>query len=176
MRYAPRQSRAGRGPLKNCGGETQRHHNRWRPPTGFPLRGRSRGVGHRADAAALLRRLKAAGSRAAEARAALVRDRRAAPLMEPLLPALMCAIQTWGAGTASLRVVHDEQSALTPWRVAEMGARLAAQPSGGHLESVHRATHERCGFQCRRWRVVAAGLCYAVTDDALTRPYPISRD
>ena len=58
--------------------------------------------------------------------------------MEPLLPALMCAIQTWGARTSLLRVVHDEQSALTPWRVAEMGARLAAQPSGGRLESVQR--------------------------------------
>ena len=58
--------------------------------------------------------------------------------MEPLLPALMWAIQTWGARTDSLTVVHDEQSALTPWRIAEMGARLAAQPSGGRLESVHR--------------------------------------
>ena len=58
--------------------------------------------------------------------------------MEPLLPALMCAIQSWAARTDVLTVVHDEQSALTPWRTAEMGARLAAQPSGGRLESVHR--------------------------------------
>ena len=58
--------------------------------------------------------------------------------MEPLLPALSCAIQSWGARTESLTVVHDEQSALTPWRVAEMAARLAAQPSGGRLESLVR--------------------------------------
>ena len=41
-------------------------------------------------------------------------------------------------GRRSLTVVHDEQSALTPWRVAEMGDRLAAPPSDGHLESVRR--------------------------------------
>jgi hypothetical protein len=119
-----------------------RTNNRWLPPDPLPRFAKSvEGVlAAEPDpaAAALLRRLQSAGSRAAEARAALVRDRRAAPLMEPLLAALMCAIQTWGARTDSLRVIHDEQSALTPWRVAEMGARLAAQPSGAQLESVDR--------------------------------------
>ena len=119
-----------------------RTNNRWLPPDPLP-RFAAAVEGLLAtepdpEAASVLGRLHAAGPRAAEARAALVRDRRAAPLMEPLLPALMCAIQTWGARTDVLTVVHDEQSALTPWRIAEMGARLAAQPSGGHLESVHR--------------------------------------
>ena len=119
-----------------------RTNNRWLPPDPLPRFVESvEGVlatEPDPDAVALLQRLQAAGPRAVEVRAALVRDRRAAPLMEPLLPALMCAIEAWGARTDSLRVVHDEQSALTPWRMAEMGARLAAQPPGGHLESVQR--------------------------------------
>ena len=86
----------------------------------------------------VLRRLYAARFRAEEVRKAFTQDRHAAPLMEPLLPALMCAIQSWGAQTDSLTVVHDEQSALTRWRVAEMAARLAAQPSSGRLVSLQR--------------------------------------
>jgi hypothetical protein len=119
-----------------------RTRNRWLPPDPVP---RFAGAVEALlattpdpEVAAVLARLRAAGRRAAEVRAALERDRRAAPLMEPLLPALMCAIQTWGSRTDRLTVVHDEQSGLTPWRIAEMAARLAAQPSGGRLESVHR--------------------------------------
>ena len=119
-----------------------RTNNRWLPPDPLPRFAASvEGVlatEPEPEVASVLGRLHAAGFRAAEARAALGRDRRAAPLMEPLLPALMCAIQAWGARTDSLTVVHDEQSALTPWRIAEMGARLAAEPSSGHLDALRR--------------------------------------
>ncbi len=111
-----------------------RTHNRWLPPDPLPrfaaaIDGLS-ATGPESEVAAVLERLRAAEGRAAEVRAALERDRRAAPMMEPLVPALMRAIQVWGARTDRLTVVHDEQSALTPWRIAEMGERLAAQPSG----------------------------------------------
>ena len=131
------------------------------------------------EAASVLGQLLAAGSRAAEARAALVRDRRAAPLMEPLLPALMRAIQAWGARTESLTVVHDEQSALTPWRVAEMGARLAAQPSGGRLESVHRVDSrddprvqvaDLLAGLGRRWAAATLASRTDAADPGRTRP------
>jgi hypothetical protein len=119
-----------------------RTHNRWLPPDPLPRFADSVGsvlaTEPETEASSVLTRLLAAGGRAAEVRAALVADRRAAPLMEPLLPALMRAIEAWGARTDSLTVIHDEQSALTPWRIAEMGARLAATPAGGQLESVQR--------------------------------------
>jgi hypothetical protein len=119
-----------------------RTHNRWLPPNPLPCFADAvasvLATEPESEAAAVLARLRAADGRAAEVRAALEEDRRAAPLMEPLLPALMRAIEAWGARTDSLTVIHDEQSALTPWRVAEMGARLAASPAGGRLESVQR--------------------------------------
>jgi hypothetical protein len=160
-----------------------RTNNRWLPPDPLPRFAESvEGVlatEPDPDAAALLQRLQAAGPRAADVRAALVRDRRAAPLMEPLLPALMCAIEAWGARTDSLRVVHDEQSALTPWRMAEMGARLAGQPSGGHLESVQRVdSREDARVQVadllaglgRRWAAAMLASRNDATAGGRTRP------
>jgi hypothetical protein len=160
-----------------------RTNNRWLPPDPLPRFAESvEGVlatEPEPDAAALLQRLQSAGPRAAEARAALVLDRRAAPLMEPLLPALMCAIQAWAARTSSLRVVHDEQSALTPWRMAEMGARLAMQPSGGRLESVQRVdSREDARVQVadllaglgRRWAAAMLSSRNDATAGGRTRP------
>jgi hypothetical protein len=47
------------------------------------------------------------------------------PPLEPLVPALAETILFWSAGGRSVSVVHDEQSALTPGRVARLGAFLA---------------------------------------------------
>ncbi|GAA1161171.1 hypothetical protein GCM10009630_69350 [Kribbella jejuensis] len=49
------------------------------------------------------------------------------PPLEPLVPALAATVLHWSAGGRSLAVVHDEQSALTPGRVARLGAFLAAR-------------------------------------------------
>jgi hypothetical protein len=160
-----------------------RTNNRWLPPDPMPRFAASvEGVlasEREPEAASVLNQLHAAGSRAAEARAALVRDRRAAPLMEPLLPALMCAIQAWGARTDSLTVVHDEQSALTQWRVAEMGARLAAAPSGGHLEAVRRVdSRDDARVQVadllaglgRRWAAATLAIRTEAADPGRTPP------
>jgi hypothetical protein len=54
--------------------------------------------------------------------------------MEPLLPALDRAVATWGADGRDLVVVHDEQSVLTPWRMAEIGQRLDRAHPGHTLE------------------------------------------
>ena len=160
-----------------------RTNNRWLPPDPLPRFAEAveglLATEPDPEAAYVLGQLLTAGSRAAEARAALVRDRRAAPLMEPLLPALMRAIQTWGARTEVLTVVHDEQSALTPWRVAEMGARLAAQPSGGRLESVHRVdSRDDARVQVadllaglgRRWAAATLASRTDAADPGRTRP------
>lgn len=76
-------------------------------------------------------RLRSAGPELRTIRTALSEDPRRAPLLEPLLPAVSRAVLGWGAEHPVLVVVHDEQSALTPWRVAEMQQqRVRARP--GH--------------------------------------------
>ncbi len=51
------------------------------------------------------------------------------PPLEPLVPALAETLLFWSAGVRSVAVVHDEQSALTPGRVARLGAFLAGAVS-----------------------------------------------
>ncbi|HYI53439.1 MAG TPA: hypothetical protein VEX57_05705 [Microlunatus sp.] len=84
-----------------------------------------------------LLRLRAAAGRARALRRSLEVDSRRPPLLEPLLPALTRCVLGWGAAHRSLVVVHDEQSALTPWRIAEMARRLdGAHP--GHVLDLRR--------------------------------------
>jgi len=85
-----------------------------------------------------LRRLQASADRAGAVRRWLEADSRRPPLLEPLLPALTHAVLWWGADHPTLVVVHDEQSALTRWRLAEIGARLADHHPGHtfHLDRV----------------------------------------
>lgn len=75
----------------------------------------------------VFRRLRADAGRVRAVRRALVADPHRSPLLEPLLPALDRAIEVWGAAEPRLVVVHDEQSALTTWRVSAMAARLASR-------------------------------------------------
>lgn len=56
------------------------------------------------------------------------------PLVGPLIPALTHAVLAWGAQHRDLVVVHDEQSALTPWRMAEIGRRLDRRHPGHTVE------------------------------------------
>ena len=81
-----------------------------------------------------LLRLRAAAGRARAVRRSAESDARRPPLMEPLLPALDRAVATWGADRQDLVVVHDEQSVLTPWRMTEIGHRLARAHPGHTLE------------------------------------------
>ena len=76
-------------------------------------------------------------------RAAHLENPKLTPLMEPLLPALNCAVDHWGSQAQTLAVVHDEQSALTPERVAEISAAFAAQHPGQRLTSVRFADSSR---------------------------------
>jgi len=58
-------------------------------------------------------------------------DRAIPPPLEPLVPALAETVLFWSAGGRSVEVVHDEQSALTWYRVDRLRSFLAeyAQPS-----------------------------------------------
>lgn len=57
------------------------------------------------------------------------------PPWEPLVPALAETVLYWSGGRRSVAVVHDEQSALTPGRVARLAAFLAEQVEPAPLRS-----------------------------------------
>ncbi len=59
------------------------------------------------------------------------------PLTEPLLPALRWAVHHWSS-QGDVHVVHDEQSLLTPARVAAIADELAVSRSGRRLTGLVR--------------------------------------
>jgi hypothetical protein len=65
------------------------------------------------------------------------------PLMEPLLPAVNDAVHHWGSRAQSLSVVHDEQSALTPERIAEIATTYARGRTGHRLSEVRLVDSSR---------------------------------
>jgi Protein of unknown function (DUF3800) len=69
-------------------------------------------------------------------RESYLRNPKLTPLMEPLLPALNRAVQVWGSQVASLSVVHDEQSALTAERIADIATAYAESQPGHQLTDV----------------------------------------
>ena len=69
-------------------------------------------------------------------RRALVDDPRTTPLVEPLLPAVAWAVLRWSPEHPRLRVLHDEQSALTPGRLADLSRRLERRHPGHTAEVV----------------------------------------
>ncbi len=58
------------------------------------------------------------------------------PLLEPLIPAVARAALHWAPPGGELRVVHDEQSVLTPGRIGELAAGLRADRPGTRLALV----------------------------------------
>ncbi|HEU5486258.1 MAG TPA: DUF3800 domain-containing protein [Microlunatus sp.] len=123
-----------------AGGNVLRINSRWIPATA--VEDFEDVVAAMAAAAAptalrtALRRLRQAAGRAAEVRRSLQDDPRGSPLLEPLLPSLARAVEFWGGRYPALAIVHDEQSALTRWRIAEIAARLADRRPGHTLELV----------------------------------------
>lgn len=69
-------------------------------------------------------------------RASHTQNPKLSPLMEPLLPAVSCAVTHWGLRAQSLSVVHDEQSALTRERIAEIATTFSASHPGHRLIDV----------------------------------------
>ena len=69
-------------------------------------------------------------------RASYLENPKLTPLMEPLLPALNRAVHHWGSSAQTLSVVHDEQSALTPERLADIATAYAANQPGRQLTDV----------------------------------------
>ena len=69
-------------------------------------------------------------------RAAHLQNPKLTPLLEPLIPALTRAVHIWGSRAQTVSVVHDEQSALTPERIADIARTFAASRPGGQLGDV----------------------------------------
>jgi hypothetical protein len=90
------------------------------------------------EVAVIITRLRESRPIAESTRNAHLDDRTLSPLMEPLIPAVLRAVEFWGARAASLTLVHDEQSALTPARIAEIAAIFAEHHPGHSLTAVQR--------------------------------------
>jgi hypothetical protein len=74
------------------------------------------------EVADVLRPMRGRVPAAAAVRAALKADPKLATLLEPVVPALARAVAMWSTGAGTLSVVHDDQSAVTPERVAAIAA------------------------------------------------------
>lgn len=86
----------------------------------------------------VLARLTSTRTRAEAVRAGHLDDPKLTPLLEPLIPALTRSLQAWGSVATSISVVHDEQSALTPERIADIATAFARRHPGGRLVDVRR--------------------------------------
>ncbi len=72
-------------------------------------------------------RLRAARPSIESRRMTYVEDPNRTPLREPLIPALTRTVLAWGSTDHDLSVVHDEQSALTRSRIADITAVFAGR-------------------------------------------------
>lgn len=117
--------------------------------------------------------LKHARPSAEAFRAGLVADPTAIPPLDPLLPAIVRAVEYWGDGRHPVAIAHDRQTSLSRQRIArlELGDRLAG------LELVHSTSDSRiqvADFLAGVARKVASDQLSGHDDAELTtliRPY-----
>ena len=113
-----------------------RTNNRWLPKTPVPMFYAAVEAMAQTSAAAdvqqVMSLLRSTRPIAEATRSSHLQNPKLTPLMEPLLPALNRTVHYWGAYTQTLSVVHDEQSALTPERIADIATAFAASDHPGH--------------------------------------------
>jgi hypothetical protein len=102
-------------------------------------------------------------------RAAHLQNPKMTPLLEPLIPALTRAVQFWGSCGETLSVVHDEQSALTPERIADIARTFAASHPDGQLVDV-RLVDSRGDARVQLADFVAGIARRLASDDLNGRP------
>ena len=76
-------------------------------------------------------------------RASYLDSPKLTPLMEPLLLAFSRAVHHWVSQAQTLAVVHDEQSALTSERIADIATAFTADHRGHRLTDVRFADSSR---------------------------------
>ncbi|WP_052423762.1 hypothetical protein [Nonomuraea candida] len=84
-------------------------------------------------AGAFMRELWRARPRVAAFRERLLADPYVFPALDPLIPAIVAAVTSWGADGRPVSVVHDEQTTLTDERVAHLGRILDGRLAGIRL-------------------------------------------
>ncbi|MGP4101324.1 hypothetical protein [Nonomuraea sp. KM90] len=97
----------------------------------FGLVDELRGVG--GPAGEIMESLWRARPRVATFRARLLSDPYVFPALDPLIPAIVQAVTSWGAGGGPVSVVHDRQTTLTDERVAQMREILGGRMAGLRL-------------------------------------------
>jgi hypothetical protein len=117
-----------------------RTNNRWLPKTPVPLfyeaveaLAQTQAMPDVHEVVYLLRSTRPV---AEATRAAHLQNPKLTPLLEPLIPALTRAVHFWGSQAEVVSVVHDEQSALTPERIADIAGTFAASRPGRQLKGV----------------------------------------
>jgi Protein of unknown function (DUF3800) len=96
-----------------------------------------------ADLTEVMRLLRSTRPIAEATRGSYVENFKLTPLMEPLLPALNRAVHHWGPYARTISVVHDEQSALTPERIADIATAYATSHPGRRLTDVRLVDSSR---------------------------------
>jgi hypothetical protein len=96
-----------------------------------------------ADLTEVMRLLRSTRPIAEATRRSHLENFKLTPLMEPLLPALNRAVRHWGSYAQTISVVHDEQSALTPERIADIATAYAASHPGRQLTDVRLVDSSR---------------------------------
>ena len=124
-----------------------RTNNRWLPKTPVQLFYTTVDAMAQTDAGDDVRHvmslLRSTWSVAEATRESHIQNPKLTPLMEPLLPALSRTVHYWGSSAATLSVVHDEQSALTPERRADIATAFAASHPGHRLIDVRLVDSSR---------------------------------
>jgi hypothetical protein len=117
-----------------------RTNNRWLPKTPVPMFYAAVDALAQTHAAAdvheVMTLLPSTRPIAETTRTAHLQNPKLTPLLEPLIPALTRAVHFWGSQAEVVSVIHDEQSALTPERIADIARTVAASRPGRQLKGV----------------------------------------
>jgi hypothetical protein len=146
-----------------------RTNNRWLPkmpvPTFYAAVEAMAQTSTPADVHEVMNLLRSTRPIAEATRAAHLQNPKWTPLLEPLIPALTRAVQFWGSYAITVSVVHDEQSALTPERIADIARTFAASHPSRQLIDV-RLVDSRSDARVQLADFVA-GIARRLTSDEL---------
>jgi hypothetical protein len=119
-----------------------RTNNRWLPKTPIPMFYAAVDALAQTQAAddvhEVMTRLPSTRAIAEATRTLHLQNPKLTPLLEPLIPALARAVHFWGTRAELVSVIHDEQSALTPERIADIARTFAASRPGRQLLEVRQ--------------------------------------
>jgi hypothetical protein len=147
-----------------------RTNNRWLPKAPIPLFYTAvdafAGDNATAEVHKVMTLLRSTRPIAEATRAAHLQNPKLTPLLEPLIPALTRAVHFWGSSAEVISVIHDEQSALTPERIADIADTFAASRPGRQLAAVSQVDSR--GDARVQLADFVAGIARRLTSDKLS--------